>query len=219
MDAVRDGLHKRFQEGHGRLHVGFFDEFDHGGLRGPAEGYEEVGLAFSGPYLGEVDVEEAGRTGVGLLPPGLVAFGFGQPADAVPFQTTVGRGARELRDGGLEGIEAVVERQRRVLAKGDNDSFLLDRKDSRSGKGWPRATIGSGLALLPFGDGRRADAMPPRQRPHALLAMLYRAPGPWCRAASAVVALRCRACPIMPPSDHQKSMRHPMPGINTLEPV
>lgn len=35
-----------------------------------------------------------------------------------------------MRDGGLQGIEAIVERQQRVLAKGDDDGLVLEREDS-----------------------------------------------------------------------------------------
>jgi hypothetical protein len=43
----------------------------------------------------------------------------------VALQAAVQGGAGELRDGGLQGVEAVVQRQQGVAAKGDDDRFLL----------------------------------------------------------------------------------------------
>lgn len=45
VDAVWNGFDERFEEGRGRSHVGFFDEFDHNELRGSVDGHEEVELA------------------------------------------------------------------------------------------------------------------------------------------------------------------------------
>jgi hypothetical protein len=98
VDAVWNGFNERFEEGSRSLHVGFFHEFDHSKLRGPVDGDEQVELAFCGPHLGQVDVEEADWTGVELLPARSVTLDFGQAADAMAFQTTMKRGAGELRD-------------------------------------------------------------------------------------------------------------------------
>ena len=38
----------------------------------------------------------------------------------------------QVRNGRLEGIEAVVERQQRMLAEGDDDSLFLGRQDCRA---------------------------------------------------------------------------------------
>jgi len=71
------------------------------------------------------------------------------------------RRAGELRDRGLQGVQAVVEWQQRVLAKRDDDGFLLNRQNGRLGSGGASPAIGSGLALLPLGDCLRVDAMTP----------------------------------------------------------
>jgi hypothetical protein len=70
----------------------------------------------------------------------------------------------------LQGIEAAVEWQQRVLAKGNDDGLILDRQDSRFG--FPQ--IGDRPASPPFGDSLLVDAVPPGQDPQALLTMLYR---------------------------------------------
>jgi hypothetical protein len=37
MDAIRNGLDERFEEGGGGPHIGLFDEFDHSELRGSVD--------------------------------------------------------------------------------------------------------------------------------------------------------------------------------------
>ena len=77
MDAVRNGFNERFEECGSSPHICLFDEFDHGELRGAVDGYEEVELAFGSSHLGQVDVEEADRICVELLPSGLRALYLG----------------------------------------------------------------------------------------------------------------------------------------------
>ena len=129
VDAVRNGCNERFKKGRSGPHVGLFDEFNHGELRGSVDGHEQVELAFGGSDLGQVDVEEADRIGIELLPPGLVTLDIGQAADAVTFQTPMQGRAGEMRDRSLECVEAIVERQKRVLAKRYDDGFLFDRQN------------------------------------------------------------------------------------------
>jgi hypothetical protein len=89
LDAVRNGFHERFEEGCGSLHIGLFHEFDHSELRGPVDGHEQVELALGGSHLGQVDVKEADRIAIELLPSRLVALDVGQTSDAVTLQTPV----------------------------------------------------------------------------------------------------------------------------------
>jgi hypothetical protein len=51
--------------------------------------HEEVELAFRGTHFGQIDMEEADRITVELLPSRLSALDFGQPADAMAFQTAM----------------------------------------------------------------------------------------------------------------------------------
>src|SRR5450756_1834321 len=74
MDVIRNGLEECFEERCCGSHICLFDEFDHSELRGAVDGNEQVELAFRSPHLGQVDVEEADRIGVELLPLRLVAF-------------------------------------------------------------------------------------------------------------------------------------------------
>ena len=77
----------------------------HSELRGPVDGHEEVELAFGRSHFGQIDMEEADRIDVELLLPGLVSLDLRQPADAMPFQTTVQRGASQLWNRGLQGVQ------------------------------------------------------------------------------------------------------------------
>ena len=89
VDAVRNSFDERFKEGGSSPHVGLLYQFDDGELRGPVDGHEQIELAFGGPDLGQVDVKEADRISVKLLPFGLVAFHVRQAADAVTLQAPV----------------------------------------------------------------------------------------------------------------------------------
>ena len=186
MDAVRNGFDERFEERCCGSHVCLFDELDHSELRRSIDGHEQVELAFGGPDLGQVDVEEADRIDVELLPPGLVALDFRQTADAMTLQASVKRGAGELRNRRLESVEAVVQRQQRVLAKRHDDGLLLHRKNRRSRNGWAGSAIGGGLALLPLGDRLLVDAVTTGQSLQALLTMLYRSTDRLCRCGAPV---------------------------------
>lgn len=89
MDTIRNGLDKGSEERSGGSHVCPFDELDHSELRSPVDSNEQVELAFGSSNLGQVDVEEADRIGVELLPLGLVAFHVRQTADAMTLQTAM----------------------------------------------------------------------------------------------------------------------------------
>ncbi len=44
----------------------------------------------------------------------------------MPLQTAVQRRARQVWDRRLKGIQAVIERQQRMLAKRDDDGLVLE---------------------------------------------------------------------------------------------
>src|ERR1700682_2881521 len=78
-----------------------------------------------------------------------------------------------MRDCRLKSIEAVIQRQQRMLAKGDDDGLVLRRQ---TGGFWLfRASrkIGHRTALLPFCEGFRIEPVALGQRPQALLTILY----------------------------------------------
>ena len=91
-----------------------------------------------------------------------------------------------MRYRGLQGIKTVVERQECVLAEGDDDRLVLDRKYCRLRVLRSGLQISDGAALFPLGDGLGIDAVPPGKAPQALLTMLYRSTDRLCRCGAAV---------------------------------
>src|SRR5438067_2794691 len=120
-------------------------------------------------------------------------------------------GSRQMRNGRLQRVEAVVERQQRVPAKGNDDCLLLDRQHRRPRSLWAGWPIGNRGALLPLGDGLRVDPVASGQRPQALLTMLYRSTDRLCRRGAAVKNLAQSA------SLHSREKTAPSkPGIKHL---
>jgi hypothetical protein len=64
---------------------------------------------------------------------GFITLYLGQAADAMPLQAAMQRRSREMWNSGLEGIEAIIERQERVLAKGDDQRFFRFAEHCRPG--------------------------------------------------------------------------------------
>lgn len=48
-----------------------------------------------------------------------------QAADAMALEAAMQSRASEMRDGGLESVEAIVEREQSAFAEGDNDGFFI----------------------------------------------------------------------------------------------
>ena len=55
----------------------------------------------------------------------LGALHIRQALNPVTLQAAMQRRARQVRDRGLEGIKAVIQRQERVPAEGNNDGLLI----------------------------------------------------------------------------------------------
>jgi hypothetical protein len=85
-------------------------QFDEGELRGPIDCNDEIELALSGSDLGDVDMEIADRIDLELALGRGFAFDLGQPRDPMALQAAMQGRARQMRNGGLKGVEAVVER-------------------------------------------------------------------------------------------------------------
>ena len=58
-----------------------------------------------------------------------------------------------MREGGLERVEAIIERQERVPPKGNDDSLFLKREHRRLGLLGSGGPVGNRATLLPLGDG------------------------------------------------------------------
>jgi hypothetical protein len=130
----------------------FLVQLDEGELGRAINGYQQVETALLGTDLGDVDVEVAERVALELAPDGRVAFDLRQLRDAVALETAVQRRARQVRDRGLQGVEAVVQRKQRVPAEGDDHRLILDRQHGGSGDLGAGRQIGGGGPLLPLGD-------------------------------------------------------------------
>jgi hypothetical protein len=78
---------------------------------GSVDGDEEIELALLGPHLSDIDMEVTDGILPELLPCWLVPFDLRQATDAVTLKTSVQRGAGQLRNRGLECVEAIVEWQ------------------------------------------------------------------------------------------------------------
>src|SRR5665213_226059 len=91
-----------------------------------------------------------------------------------------------MRDGRLQGVEAVIERQQRVAPEGDDRGFLFHRQDGRMRFLRPGPAIGDALPVLPLGDGLLVDAVAPGELPQALLTILYCSTECRCRGGAAV---------------------------------
>src|SRR3954466_257765 len=92
----------------------------------------------------------------------------------MPLQAAMQTGARQGREGGLERVEAVVQRQQRVPPEGDDHGLLFARQHGRARLLGTGALVLDRGALLPLGHGLRVDAVALGQAPQALLTMLDR---------------------------------------------
>jgi hypothetical protein len=98
---------------------------DEGELRRSIDGDEQVELALRSSNLGEVDMKVADRIGLEFAFGGGFAFDPRQPGDPVALQTPVKGRARQMRDGGLQSVLAVVERQQSMPSEGNDDGLFL----------------------------------------------------------------------------------------------
>ena len=165
VDLVWHGGDQGDQEGRSRGPASSGDGLDEGELAGPVDCYIQIELALGGSDLGDVDVEVADRVALELAPGRFVALDLGQAADAVSLKAAVQGGAGQMRDRGLQRVEAVVQRQQRVSPKGDDHSLFFNRKGCRSWVLWNRGQIGGRGPLLPFGDGLLVDPVTPGEHP------------------------------------------------------
>jgi len=134
-------------------------QFGEGELRGSVDSHEKVEPSLLGSDLGNIDVKIADRVFPERLSYRLVAFDFRQAADAMALVAMMKLRARKMRDGSLQGIKAIVERQQRVLAEGHCNGLLLDGQDGRAGLLRPHGRIMDEGPLPPLGDRLCIDAV------------------------------------------------------------
>ena len=129
VDRVGDGGDQAAQEVSRGATRHLLMQFDEGELRGSVDGDEEIELALRGSNLGDVDMKLADRIGLEFAFGGGFAFDLGQPRDSMALQAAVQRRARQMRDGRLKRVQAVVQRQQRMPAEGDDHRFFLDAEN------------------------------------------------------------------------------------------
>src|ERR1039458_2194767 len=101
-------------------------------------------------------------------------------------QAAVQRGSRQARDRRLERIEAIVQRQERVPAKGNDDGLFLDRQHRGFYIRGAGGMIADRTALLPLGHGLLVDAVASGKHPQARLTILYCSTDRLCRRGAAM---------------------------------
>lgn len=152
---------------------------------------------------------------------GLVALHLRQAADAVPLQAAVKRRAGQVRDRGLQAVEAVVQRQQSMPAEGHDDGLLLWGQNRRTGLLRPHGGIACRLPSAPLLDRRRADAVALGRPSHALLTELYCATDRLRRAGAAVENLAHSASlaawwSTVPPHRGIKQVREASEAVSAL---
>src|SRR5437588_8379824 len=117
MYLVGDSPDQRGQEVDRGLHVGGRVQLGEGKLRRSVDRHEQIEVALFGADLGDVEVEVADRVAFEGLSGGRVASYLRYPADAVTLEASMQRRPGQVRDCRLQSIQAVVQRQQRVLAE------------------------------------------------------------------------------------------------------
>jgi hypothetical protein len=103
-------------------------QLDEGELRS-VDCDEQVELALRGSDFGDVDMKIADRVSLEFPLGGGFALDLRQPGDPMPLQAPMKRRARQVGDGGLQSVKAVVERQQGMPPEGDHDRLLFNGQD------------------------------------------------------------------------------------------
>ena len=180
MDLIRHGFEHVLQELPGLLPVCFLDELGHGKLACAVDVNEQKQFALSAPHFGDVPSRACGRSRLStnvsfverptdrvafeLLPLRLVASHVRQSRETVALQAPMQRRPCQIRDGRLQSIKAVLQRQQRVPPKSDNDRLLRLSQDRRAGLSQSRLEILKRLALAPLRDCLGVDPLLSAQR-------------------------------------------------------
>ena len=189
MDLIRHGFEHVLQALPGLLPVCFLDELGHGKLACAVDANEQKQFALSAPHFGYAPsrackyalpgsgsgrsrlstnvsfvCRPTDRVAFELLPLRLVASHVRQSRETVALQAPMQRRPCQIRDGRLQSIKAVLQRQQRVPPKSDNDRLLRLSQDLRAGLSQSRLEILKRLALAPLRDCLGVDPLLSAQR-------------------------------------------------------
>jgi len=137
VDVVGHPSDQRDQERGGCAPVCVAHELDEDEFAGAVDCHRQVQLAFRRTDLSDIDMNVADGVGLEWLLRWLVSSHVRQPADPVALQAPVQGRAGQVRDRGVQGVEAVIQGQQCLSTEGDNDGFFLTRECG--GRGMRRA--------------------------------------------------------------------------------
>lgn len=150
MDGVWHCADQMLQELCSNHLAGLGMEFDKSELGSSVNGHKQIELALGCLHLGNVDVEVTDWIALELLLDRLVAFNLWQPRDAMTRQTSMQRRARQMRGARLQCIEAIVQRQQGMPAKGDDRRLIFNGQNGGARLPRPCWQIGDRGSLLPL---------------------------------------------------------------------
>src|ERR1700729_3226148 len=129
VDLVGDGGDRAAQEVSRGATRHLLVQLDEGELRRSVDGDDEVEFALRSSNFGEVDMKIADWIGLEFAFGRGYAFDLRQPRYSMALQAPMQRRARQMRDGRLQSIKAVVERQQSMPPEGDDYGLFLDGQD------------------------------------------------------------------------------------------
>lgn len=175
VDVIRDEFDELAQEVSGDASGGLFVKLGEGEFGSAINRDEEIEFSLRGADLGEIDMKVADGVSLELLLWGrAMTCHVRKAADAMTLEATMQRRAGELRQGGLERVETIVEWKKGVPAKGDHHGLLLGGEGGRAPLfGAHRGILDRG-APAPLVDRLRIEVVASRERSQARLTMLDR---------------------------------------------
>ncbi len=193
VDAVRESFLQSVEKGGSFRSSGARNQAGESEFGSAIDGDEEEELTLGSADFGQIKVKVTDGVGFEFFACRSRGVEMREAADALALEATVESGTGEMWDGGLEGVETVVERQEGVFAKSDGDGFLGEREGGGAAHLWPHGEILDGGALFPFENGLGVDAVTLSEAQEARLTMLDRATHRRRRAGAAVKNLSHKA--------------------------
>jgi hypothetical protein len=136
----------------------FFNELGHSKFVRVVESYEEMDLALGRLHVCDINVKEPDQIALELLAPRLVLCQIREVRNSIPLQAPVQRGACQLCDSRLQGMDTIVQRQQRMTPECDHCSVLGFVQDGRSRLFRSSLEILDNSPLPPFGHRLRDNA-------------------------------------------------------------